>query len=75
MKTLSRKTLSFGLLALTAAALALPVAAAEGTANPCAAKAANPCAANPCAAKAKNPCAPVNQKANKKAANPCAAKN
>lgn len=56
------------------------VNAASHAKNPCAAKAANPCAANPCAAKAnpcaaKNPCAanPCAAKANPCAANPCAA--
>ena len=44
--------------------------------NPCAPKAANPCApaANPCAVKPVNPCAASNPCAVKATANPCAAK-
>lgn len=65
MQTLSRKARSLGLAALSAVAFALPVAAADVAANPCAAKSMNPCAAkpvnpcsaNPCAAKPMNPCA------------------
>lgn len=85
MQTLSRKTLSLGLAALTAVAFAMPVAAADVAANPCAAKSMNPCAAkvkhkskkmkkvaNPCAAKPMNPCAANPCAA--KAMNPCAAK-
>ena len=71
MQTLSRKTLSLGLVALTAVAFAMPVAAADVAVNPCAAQ-----SMNPCAAKAKNPCAPAKHKSKKmkKVANPCAAK-
>jgi hypothetical protein len=69
LKILGAAALAGGLIAATPASVM-----AQGK-NPCAPKAANPCAAkakkaaNPCAAKA-NPCAP---KA-KKASNPCAAK-
>jgi hypothetical protein len=70
MQNLSRKTLSLGLAALSAIAFALPVAAADTVANPCAAKPMNPCAANPCAPVKHK----LKHKGKMKAANPCAAK-